>query len=543
MTTEIDDFISDSDIFSYADWALQSGIWNGRQVSWTEASEFCNEVQSRMLELLFESQNTALFDRWTSQFARIGSSGSRELIARDIQALDFSKNDLILQAGLGKSLSKFWKQHKKEILIGTGVLAIVTAIAVVAVTTGGAATGGAIAAGGAALDALKKNDRKPDPHKNAKNDRAALQQQPSAPSQSTLAPSEIATPPKATESACRNKVIFGEKGILLDGEYSSYKDILNSQGGQPFPKFSHPSFSIPNQFPYQPGLSGNHTPPNLTPFRQGSTKPDSQRFPPLRGTEQSKSWIANAFETIGRGMIDLELMNPEIPPLPEREVSFRFSTLGNREPHLQIAGINGINTNQDQARSHANYISSLVPKRCVDWVYNRGRGPVIDLAEVFTLNYAGFSPNTGQLLQENWLAFHEKNADRPNAKYLQFCHSQGAIHVRNALANLPKEIRDRITVVAIAPAAVVPRELCHESFNYASKKDVVHLGELIYRSALDSNECGISKLLEMTLDHYEQLILLDPHPDAEGIDHDFQSPTFENVIRFALKNYLNNNGQ
>src|SRR5690242_183541 len=203
MTTEIDDLVSDSNVFSYADWALKSGIWNGRQVSWTEASEFCNEIQSRIFKLLFDSQNEAIFDRLAAQLAWIGSAGSRDLLARDIQALDFSKNDLIVQAGLGKSLSKFWKKHKKEILIGTAVLSVITVVAVVTVTTGGAAAGGAIAAGGAALDALKKNDRKPDPNQNAKNDSAALQMKPSVPSQITLSPSEMAPPPIAKKSSCR----------------------------------------------------------------------------------------------------------------------------------------------------------------------------------------------------------------------------------------------------------------------------------------------------------------------------------------------------
>ena len=167
---------------------------------------------------------------------------------------------------------------------------------------------------------------------------------------------------------------------------------------------------------------------------------------------------------------------------------------------------------------------------------------VADLVEV-PLNYLGLSPNTAQLLKDNWTAFHEANKDNPKAKYLQFCHSQGAIHVRNALANAPQEIRDRIIVVAIAPAAVVPRQLCFDSVNYASKKDIVPLGEVVFYSFFDTNELGISSAVETALERRNELILLDPHPEATGIDHDFQSPTFKECIKNRIDDYYDKNGE
>ena len=154
------------------------------------------------------------------------------------------------------------------------------------------------------------------------------------------------------------------------------------------------------------------------------------------------------------------------------------------------------------------------------------------------MNYLGFSPNTAHDLQETWTKFHEDNLDRPDAKYLHFCHSQGAIHTKNALRNSPQEVRDRVTVVAIAPATVIPRELCNESYNYASKSDVVHFGELIVPGFFDTSETGVSKPMEMILEHRDQLILLDPHPDATGIDHGFQSPTFEDPIENHILQHI-----
>ena len=154
------------------------------------------------------------------------------------------------------------------------------------------------------------------------------------------------------------------------------------------------------------------------------------------------------------------------------------------------------------------------------------------------MNYTGISPNTAGELQKNWTKFHEENKANPDLKYLQFCHSQGAIHTRNALGSCSEEIRNRVIVVAIAPAAIVPDELCYRSFNYASKKDIVHYGELLHAGALDTSEVGVSKNLARILENREQLILLDPHPDATGIDHEFESLTFREIIRDHIEVHL-----
>src|SRR5258708_34098583 len=115
----------------------------------------------------------------------------------------------------------------------------------------------------------------------------------------------------------------------------------------------------------------------------------------------------------------------------------------------------------------------------MDWVYNRTHSGPIDVLEIFGFNFNGYSPYTAALLVQNWVDFHEKNKNNPDAKYLQFCHSQGAIHLKNALVGAPQEIRNRVMVVAIAPAAIVSRKICFNSFNYACKTDLVHYGEML----------------------------------------------------------------
>jgi hypothetical protein len=146
-----------------------------------------------------------------------------------------------------------------------------------------------------------------------------------------------------------------------------------------------------------------------------------------------------------------------------------------------------------------------------------------------------------------WTKFFAANIDNPFAKCLHVCQSQGALHTKNALLRLPKEIRERIIVVAIAPAAVVPKELCFESYNYVSKRDFVHWGEnaVTYTTAFSDPEDPSSYLerLETLYENKEEIIWLDPHENADLFDHSFQSPTFEGVIKKHLQEYDSCHGE
>lgn len=259
-------------------------------------------------------------------------------------------------------------------------------------------------------------------------------------------------------------------------------------------------------------------------------------------TPMDQSWISNFFQIIGRGMIDPDLLDPEAPS-PKAELSCHYTTDGLRLPHCRFGCINGMNTPFERMKSHAQYLTQFIPNQSIDWVYNRTHGSVSDTVEIFGLNYPGISPNTSDLLIENWTKFHKDNKDRPNAKFLQFCYSQGSMHTKNALTEVPKEIRNRIIVIAIAPGKIVPEDLCFKSFNYASKNDIVHYGELLFAGLIDISRFGLSNSLILALEKHKQLVLLEPHPDAKGIDHDFQSPTFKEVIEYHIKEYIDHNGE
>jgi len=223
----------------------------------------------------------------------------------------------------------------------------------------------------------------------------------------------------------------------------------------------------------------------------------------------------------------------------EHETSRFYKTEGSSIEDKDISLINGIDNTFEEALSSANYIRSLGTDLSIEGTYNHSNGKLMDLLEVFTCNYNGFSPNTGNLLISRWTNFYNRNIDRPNAKILHFCHSQGAIHTRNALMKLPKEIRNRIIVVNIAGATVIPEEMCFHAHNYVSKKDIVHYGEdLALSIALLADDEDRADFLRSFVDNKSQIIYLEPHEGATGIDHSILSPTYASTIRKHLIEYL-----
>jgi hypothetical protein len=72
------------------------------------------------------------------------------------------------------------------------------------------------------------------------------------------------------------------------------------------------------------------------------------------------------------------------------------------------------------------------------------------------------------LLLDEWQNFIEQNESE---HYLQVCNSRGTIEVYNALQLLPKEIQQRIIVIAVAPACLIPQELAYKVVNLVVSSD------------------------------------------------------------------------
>lgn len=237
----------------------------------------------------------------------------------------------------------------------------------------------------------------------------------------------------------------------------------------------------------------------------------------------------------------IELPFPATPKTEGPAKSGYFTVKGNTQTGTLITFINGMYNVFEEAEMNAKHLQKLCAfNPSIEGIYNHSNGRLIDLLEVFKLNYRGVSPITQNLLIQKWTEFYEQNRNNPDAKVLHFCHSQGAIHTKNALLHLPEEIRKRIIVVAIAPATVISRSLCADSFNYASKNDIVPSGEILsaYWRACDIGETEVEEMLINSVNLQNELIWLPPHEKAEGFDHAFQSPTFVQLIGKHLEEYL-----
>lgn len=524
---EIDDL--DSDVSFYLDWALETGIWDGRQVSWIEASDFADAVAKRILELLTENPENPIL----AQFACIGTpAANQSLLAREIRELDFSRDDLILQAGLKKSLSKFWKKHKKEILIGAAIVAIITVVVVVAVCTGGTGAAAAGAAGSAALGACE-GEKKEKPAK-------------SEPKVEPQPPVEL--------SINRNELLFQESGVVFDGQYTRYTDILLNRVEYHPPEIaSSPEIQPPTfldvQTHYETPTFWNN--PYSTDFLDSlgaqPNGPKEETFSitdliPQAGTQQTpvckeKPWSANFLDALVQGFREgPEMLEPHTF-LPNHQFSTIVFTEGIRDPRKGLGLGNGMNTTLEEAVGHANHLAQFAQGHSVDLMYNNSHGPLIDMLEILTLNLRGCSPNTADLHRQVWDNFHKYNLDRPQAKYLQFGHSQDSVHIFNALKKAPKEIQQRVIVILFGPAVVIPKGLCFKIVYYACEGDVAPYAEILDAGITG----GFLKGLPVALRH-DDIIWVPRHPNTKN-PHDFRDPAFNEIKKEHIEDYLKRNGE
>ena len=205
------------------------------------------------------------------------------------------------------------------------------------------------------------------------------------------------------------------------------------------------------------------------------------------------------------------------------EPSKVYQVEGKERPDLGIGFANGMDNDFESARASAGYLSRLAGGYCVHAVYNATHGHRADLLECkLGLNYIATEPV--RLIHQMWNSFFERSSAA--AKFLMVCHSQGAIHVRNALLDYPPELRKRIIVVAIAPGGYVYQQTCAQVTHYrnaSAQRDPI--------PRVDRTGAARS---------HGTIINVVSHPDAGWLDHGFQSLTYENYLRDAIAIFFNN---
>lgn len=199
--------------------------------------------------------------------------------------------------------------------------------------------------------------------------------------------------------------------------------------------------------------------------------------------------------------------------------------LPNLSNDLGIGFINGVWNDFKSARSSAQYVSRLAGGYNIHGVYNATHGTDVDIFEcVLGLNFIATEPV--RQLHKMWNSFFEKSS--ASSKFLMICHSQGAIHVRNALLDYPPDLRERILVVAIAPGGYIYKETCANVIHYRAEwwRDFV--------PTLDGNGAGRE---------IDKTVKLNSHTEAPSFDHEFMSPTYQERLRWHITNFIQTEGE
>lgn len=205
-------------------------------------------------------------------------------------------------------------------------------------------------------------------------------------------------------------------------------------------------------------------------------------------------------------------------------ICYDLDGLPNLPNDLGIGFINGIWNDFKGSKEGAEYVSRLAGGYNVHAVYNATHG-MIDLPEcLMGLDYIATEPV--RQLHKMWNSFFDKSS--ANAKFLMVCHSQGAIHVRNALLDYPPELRERILVVAIAPAAYIYKETCAKVIHYRAEwwRDIVPRFD----------RAGAKR-------EKDTIVTLTSDSKASAFDHEFMSPTYQRKIKEHVQNYIKANGK
>lgn len=202
----------------------------------------------------------------------------------------------------------------------------------------------------------------------------------------------------------------------------------------------------------------------------------------------------------------------------------RSEGLPNLPNGLGIGFIGGILGDYKDILANTRYVSRLAGGYNVHAVYNATHGPLTDLLECkIGLKHVATEPV--RQLHKMWNSFFEKGS--ANAKFLMICHSQGTIHVMNALLDYPPELRKRILVVAIAPGGYVYQKTCADVLHYRAKPS----RDLIPRLDRDGVKRAEGTIVDLT-----------SHPSAPLFDHPFTSPTYQEIIQGHIINYIKTQG-
>lgn len=187
-------------------------------------------------------------------------------------------------------------------------------------------------------------------------------------------------------------------------------------------------------------------------------------------------------------------------------------------PGIEIGLTNGMCNTDKFASGNAGILSKIAKDVRSVLTYSNTFGIVHDVLKTLKTFIGRVATHDSTKLYDKWVAFFKEN---PDGHYLEVCHSRGVTVVLLALMVCPEEMRQRIHVLAIAPATYIPDELCGSIQHYVSTRDFVPLFNL-----------------KGMVENRQNITFLKPHKDAPLFDHGFSSPTYAKVIKDEVKTFI-----
>lgn len=187
----------------------------------------------------------------------------------------------------------------------------------------------------------------------------------------------------------------------------------------------------------------------------------------------------------------------------------------------KIGFVNGMMNDFFSSLESTRYLSKLAGGAPINQIYNASHGLPFDLAACF-LNRCNIATNAVKYLHESWDRYFDSAEE--NGLYLQICHSQGAIHVNNALKSYDPSKAKRILVLAIAPGEIVSSQLCRKAINYVSLFDPIPFNDI---KGMVNNRNDVRFLM--------------PHSVLKFFDHEFTSPTYRKILKEAFNVFEKDN--
>lgn len=221
---------------------------------------------------------------------------------------------------------------------------------------------------------------------------------------------------------------------------------------------------------------------------------------------------------------------PAVPYQPQYSQVFEVGTYD--DDGRGMAFENGAGNTLKDALASAKVMSDAADGHKVYLIYNPTFGPR-DFVECL-MGLCGMPTNPVDVTKDQWT----KMATRYDY-ILHGCHSQGAIHTLNAGYQTDAAVREKIHVMAVAPAAYMPNGLFASAHHFVSTGDIVpQVGNFITsRSPASSAILDLDAASIYSPEDFAPITHLTPHSDADWFDHSFNSPTFTKPMRDYIEDF------